>query len=446
MQDARQALLGYLEAGQTGCIAAETPQGRRLVYVMLGEILAAQSDEDDRRILEILRNGNSVDKGKLEALQRALQEGGGLSEQLFEAVADDRVMELYFERFRDNLFQFLASDSVEFTPMEAVFTDNIQVGHDSRALIDELAGLRERSLALLANENARVAPSGMAANNAAEAQIAEMCEGGLPLRELLQRAPWEMSRALAHLAEMVETGALRILPAEIPPVAEDEEPEEDATEEASRSKLAAFQPPADYEEPVDHELAAFQDYDTSRMGGDFSGEILDRVEVSEEAPRPEPLPPPSGETIIEMEDAEQALKDGTVQAVSLNFSGPQLQDDDALRRIEVVNDVLGHVAEYLGRVEGPGAGQAQVQLLVEGTPGNLAPLFKGVEVSPQGQLPAQHVLKNLRKRPATERRRLLDRALTDLIDRALSLANEELSEEQLEELLEHVAGYQSKLR
>jgi hypothetical protein len=180
------------------------------------------------------------------------------------------------------------------------------------------------------------------------------------------------------------------------------------------------------------------------VGGDFSSSVLDRVEVLDGAPPIQPLPP-INDGIIEMEEADASARDGGGRAVSLNFSGPKLADEDALRKLEVVNEVLATVCEAIVKAEGAGAGAARLQILVEGMSGPLVALFKNVEVSPRGTLPSQLILKNLKKRPIAEHRRLLNRGLSDIIERALSMAYETLDEEGMEAMLENIAGYQQRL-
>ncbi|MSQ01677.1 MAG: hypothetical protein EXR71_07260 [Myxococcales bacterium] len=204
-------------------------------------------------------------------------------------------------------------------------------------------------------------------------------------------------------------------------------------------------------EAFDDEMAAFQDYDAQRVGGEFitQTELLDRVEldtsVSDRAGRVEELPGDAGNVTIEMEDAEHARPHELASAVSLNFAGPKLADEDARRRVDVANDLLVNLVLALDRVGGAGSGQPAAQLLVEGTPGAFASLFKGVEVDASGRLPVDAVLKNLRKRPASEHRRLLNRGLVDLVERGLWLASEELDDTAIEALLVIVAGYQQRL-
>lgn len=443
-QDARQILLGYLEGGQTGCLVAHSPdRGEVQVYVMLGEVLAAHVVDDGQRVLRLLRNEGALDPRALEGLDVRVTGGMPISEALFDAVPDSRVLDLLFERFRDNLFAYLAASRVgEFTPMEAVFTDNIQVGHDSRALIDELWQLRRDVAGLLGADDLVLVPGALPPRGDEQGRILSLCIGGVALPDVIGRSAVEPSRTLATLQEMLQDGVVTTRAPELPD--DDFTDSDPITEEHAREAASAPTGRSVRFEPPDPELAAFQDYDTSRIGGDFTSErsLLDRVDLTMEPPKPSLAA--STETVIEMEDAENAKALGAA-VVSLNFSGPKLHEEEVERKIGVVNEVLATVAEALDAVEGRGAGQAHVQLLVEGSTGGIAPLFKGIEVMADGRLPAATLMKNLRKRPEAEHRRLLNRGLSDLIDRALSLANEALDEERLEALLERIAGYQQRL-
>jgi hypothetical protein len=146
-----------------------------------------------------------------------------------------------------------------------------------------------------------------------------------------------------------------------------------------------------------------------------------------------------------MEDAENATNSELASAVSLNFAGPKLGEDDARRKVLVVNEVLVQLLVGLDAAKGKGVGQSRAQLVIEGTPGAYSALFKGVEVDSGGQISVDLVMKNLRKRPASEHRRLLNRGMQDVIERALSVASEELDDAELERVLEAVAGYQQRL-
>ncbi len=531
--DPRDALIGSLDTGQTGCLVGRAATGARYrVYVMLGEILAAQSDEDDARLLARLVVGDLVEASQHEALRARVTKGGGLVESLFDVMPEQALLELLFERFRENLRAYLGAQQVEaFQAMDAVFTDNIQVGHDSRALVDELVASSVRVAALAAQPAMVLAPGAVPPQSERQRHLLVRCTDRIRLADLLDASGLEPGRTLEVAQDMLDRGMLvGLLPqarrraeARTDPLSARSEPAPDAgpepTPEAAAPPPEAAAPPpetpapapeapapapeaparrpsrkeapaalpephsapyalpkaadgaprrsplaADYipddptvEDPrrgpvhpgvdEDEDLAAFQDYDTARGGGSFLTDraLLDRVDLEEQPAEVAALPPASSSELIEMEDAEQAGKDALKSAVSLNFSGPKLHDDEIQRKLGVTNDVLATIAEAIEAVEGRGAGQARLQLLVEGTSVPLAPLFKGVELSNDGRLPVALVIKNLRKRPAGEHRRLLNRALSDLIERALSAAYESLDEAGLEAMLERIAGYQQRL-
>ncbi len=423
-------------------ISAETPLGRHQVYVMMGEVLAAHTAEDAPRVVELLSNARAADAEAIERVRVAVGQGGSLSEALFDAVAEDVVTALLHERFRENLLQFLAGgEALRLTPMDAVFTDNIQVGHDSRALVEELAALAELVRAFEPYLDVALVPGPRAAerrSDGVQRAIVSLAEGGRALYEVLRLSPRESGRTLAVVRTLLDSGVVRFAEStRTPPRQADPEAEVAAPAAAREGRRGA-------DEPFD-ELAAFQDYDTSRMGGDFTTEraLLDRVEVTDAERAPFVPLLASTETVIEMEEADAAARESG--AISLNFSGPKLHDDEAARKLEVLNDVCATVCAALDAVDGSGAGQAQLQLLIEGSSGAHALLFKNVEPSLDGRLPIAQVLKNLRRRPATEQRRLLDRALGDLIERALGAAGEALDEPRLESMLERIAGYQHRL-
>jgi hypothetical protein len=122
-----------------------------------------------------------------------------------------------------------------------------------------------------------------------------------------------------------------------------------------------------------------------------------------------------------------------------------LSEAHARAKIRVANDVLAAVSAAFDIAEGTGRGRAVLQLLVDGGPSQFAPLLQDLVLSEHGALPPAGVVANLRGRPPTEHRRLLNDALVDLIDRALSSAADELPEEQLDDVLSAIAGYRQRL-
>ena len=144
-----------------------------------------------------------------------------------------------------------------------------------------------------------------------------------------------------------------------------------------------------------------------------------------------------------MEEADEAAKDS--KAVSLSFGGPRLAEADARNKVAVANDVLAAVSFALDEQAGHGAGRIAIQLLLEGTPNQYAVLFQGADADKMGRVNAEVILRNLARRPESEHRQLLNLALADLIERALSSCLEELAEDAIDAMLEHIAGYQQRL-
>jgi hypothetical protein len=190
----------------------------------------------------------------------------------------------------------------------------------------------------------------------------------------------------------------------------------------------------------DSELGFFEDHDysgrggTGEDGGTFSSgrSNLDKVEVNS----------------IEQEAQKSAAEQDTLEVDEVpaaRYSAPTIDQEEAFGKIAVTNDVLGKIVVTFDEVEGPGRGRAVVQLLVDGSPSRYVSLFSDIQVTDGGELPAGEIVSNLLARPATEQRLLINQALSDMIDRALSTAADELPEEALDQLLEGTAGFRARL-
>ncbi len=437
------ALQSAMQAGQTGCLtASDAGLGVVEVYVMSGDVLAANSGDDDIRLLSCVSASGRVPIAELDARAERCASPGEFTEALYEILEEEVVQELLYERFRENIFCFLgATRAVEFEPMDSVFVSNLQVSHDSAGLVAELAALRARVSPLLASKQTLTTGRG-GSDQPEHLRLLTACRSGATIPELLRKAGSEPNRVLQALADLLDSGALGWAPPPAPPVAapssttasQPDAPE--ATAELEPPEPVRVPPPP----PIEDEsyLDAFGDYDTSRGDGSFSG-VRDRVDLLDDVT---PVKETREPEVIDMPEADTAAMAG---AVSLNFSGPRLADDDARNKIEVVNEVLQSVRAAIDPLNGGGGGHARMQLIVDGSAGPFAALFGGIELQADGRLPVEPVLKNLRKRPVAEHRPLLQRASIDIIERALSLASEDLDEDQMDEVLEKVVGYQQRL-
>lgn len=212
----------------------------------------------------------------------------------------------------------------------------------------------------------------------------------------------------------------------------------------------------------DGEMAMFADHDRYRGSGQgqftLGKELLDKVELLPEPRKPERVrlpgvglrttPPPElpeEESLIEMGEATPE-EEAEAGVVALAFSAPKLDVDQVLYKISVAGDVARTVSVQFDGCVGPGAGQTTIQLLVDAAAGPFARLFHGVRVEEDGGLDEDQILANLEQRPQAERRSLLDRCMKDFIERALSTAAEELTDEALDTVLNEIAGYQQRLR
>lgn len=228
--------------------------------------------------------------------------------------------------------------------------------------------------------------------------IAALSEGPTRLADLATALPLEPLAARAALASMLERGVVA---------------------------KADPRPPTDDDDGPD-DLEAFAGGDGSRGGGRDGSFVqdkrtLDRVEVVDVAEEPSP---------------------GRTEA---SYAAPTLAETDAMEKIAVANHVLQVVAGAFDRDVGHGRGVATVQLLLDGRPRAFVPLFEGLQAQAGGRLPSERLLHNLRQRPESEQRRLLNQGLLDLMDRALDRAAEELEDETLDAVLEKVVGYRQRI-
>ena len=217
---------------------------------------------------------------------------------------------------------------------------------------------------------------------------------------------------------------------------------------------------------ADDEMAMFRDHDRFRGAGQgqftLAKKLLDVVHLdgsdSESGSLPPPVEFPAGfgapvmaedgddDGMLEMGDAESASLTEADKVVALNFSAPKLELAEMDKKLRVATDVLTRISGALDTRLGPGAGQASVQLLLDGAPSAYAVVFQGLEARRDGTFDVSSAAKNIRRRPPGEHRRLIDNGTMDLIERGLSYAVAELDDDAMDALLQGIAGYQQRLR
>ena len=224
-----------------------------------------------------------------------------------------------------------------------------------------------------------------------------------------------------------------------------------------------IQPPGfDWTGVDDGDLALFTDLDR-KLGrgagqGEFIAEILDVVDLTGGPDLTGDLSSPdltgdlsaiedTGDeaSVIETGDASDMSEADRSKLVAINFSGPTLDEDDARLKVEICNEALAEIARALDEKNGPSSGQACVQLLIDGTPREFEVLFRGVEADREGQISVETVLRNLRRRPPSEHRALINRGVRDLVERALSSTYDELDDDEADRMLERVLEFERRL-
>ena len=485
----------------TGRLSVGVGSGAISVWLLKGAIVAATSPSDERQILRLVALADGLPPLRTSALGGVLQAGESIFGALVDEVQPNLVERLLFERFRANLAEFIGGMSrPNFEPLAMVFVDNLQLGHASAALLDECQALVDASESL--SPELLLVPGSATPTSAFGHDVLDRVRRQpATVGALMSMLPYEPLFVRAWLVESIASG---IVNSSIPRTgdedADDDWAEDDATENASLpSVIASLSPEVQAEaaepqapveigeqeveeleldmDPVsesieeprtpglaglagldgidfsddgpparlqswlsaahavdDDELDFFEDHDyagrggAGEGGGKFSTDThnLDKVSLDAE--------PPAPDEAIEVDEAPAS-----------RFGAPGLSESDALAKIEVINDVLRNVVTAFDGNNGSGRGREVVQLLVEGSPNRYSALFATLEIPDSGELPPDDLVANLQARPPSEQRLLLNQALSDLIERALSTVADELPEEVIDTLLEKTAGYRGRL-
>ncbi len=129
-----------------------------------------------------------------------------------------------------------------------------------------------------------------------------------------------------------------------------------------------------------------------------------------------------------------------------HFGAPRLDDEQLQRKVLVCNELLQAVADAIAQVHGFGSPvQDWIQQSIDCAPPAHAALFGGVQATPAGKLDATSIANNVRCRPLTEQRRLINDGLLDLMEGLLSRTADALPEDILDQLLIRTAGYRKRL-
>lgn len=490
---ANRALVARLEQHDTGRLRVGRGLAALHVCVWDGDLVSATTRDDLRHLLRRLLLAGEVDAEQVQEILQREAAGEPVMSELLDHCQPDVMATILYDRFIENLTRYLGSGAKpRFSHLPAIYADNFQIGHDVPTLLQTCADAWDDAMSI--DLDMDLFPGAAPPRTGLQRVVLSRVGGGVSVSRLLVQLPAEPFSARALIARMIrarildtnvqaeadtqQTASNPVLdtderhaigpdaaghapsepyvpddatpisvssmlapsPPEVPVEVEEDEDDEPPTEEVNKQELLA-EPESQgagnltsldawmsHGVEVEDDMEAFIDHDESRGDGEgtFTTEEhnLDRVEVVDVA-QDEP---------IEMDPQPTA-----------RFGAPVLSDEDARAKIGVANTVIIEVVKAMDAAEGSGRGEAALQILLDGSPAQYQPLFTGLAATDEGGLPSAGMLRNLQKRPPTEHRRLLNQGLLNLIERALSLAVEELPDEAIDEVLENVAGYRQRL-
>ncbi len=258
---------------------------RYRVYFLEGDIVAADSDAQDLRLGSLLYRLNKI---SLEQLEEAI-EGATGEQQLGEILVEKGFLtskerqEALFAQFHETLTTvFLLEDAdYEFTVQETIFAENLQLFHDTAALIEEgeklLEGVSELTRDIEANNHVyEVLKADFVPGRREEEEILRYIDGRRTAAEIFQLSPFDRMTTVHLLRLLLTHGVIR--------EAAPQEAEEPAQAQHEPEDTARPLAPT----PTDQDAGAKTVVKVGRSGTDdveaglfFSSQsVLDRVDLS----------------------------------------------------------------------------------------------------------------------------------------------------------------------
>ena len=142
--DTYQALTEHLSGGEIGCLKLENSSSKIAVYVMYGGIVGAISQTDDAQLVRRLRLANHLNDAQVRVLSTVMKADKPLLNFLFEMLSEETLHQFLYEQFLENIATFLSSTSkCQYEKLQAVFIDNLQMGHDTEFILNHCSKLAE---------------------------------------------------------------------------------------------------------------------------------------------------------------------------------------------------------------------------------------------------------------------------------------------------------------
>lgn len=570
---ATRRLLTLLRDKATGRLEVGAGGSTLSVYVLHGEVVAAVSAEDERQLIHLLRLRQELPDDQLAPMEVRADAGESVFGDLLTANPPS-LEDLLAQRFRQNLCDYVASlEKPSFAPQKGVFVDNIQMGHESRPLVEACCAFATKAQRIDPDQLLIRGPS--TPRTESGAIVASLLNHEpQSVYALTLRIPLEPTAARCLLVDLVTEGVAQVPGAVVEPKGaggkpeddtrpEDDSRPEDGTTPEDDSRPEDSVPPLDEEEPPTESaiqrpspaaLLADEDIESEEGVVRLLDEPIEQApppsapssdlppddELSEEVPQsiddepepveepesieeepvddePEPIDEPAADELgpedneaedfdVVADESDESQSSGAPRSLAAwladathvdddeldffsdhdhdrgsaeegafsteshnldkvdvtafdddeileaeeapsapKFSAPVLGEEALEAKIDVATDMLQKIVAAFDRADGSGAGQAAMQLLVDGAPPKFVPLLTGLTLGDDGSLPTGRVLANLYSRPATEHRKLINDGLLNLMERALSKAADELPDELFDSVYEGVAGYKQRL-
>lgn len=227
---AARSLLARVESRSTGKLTVGAGTAEVAVYLLNGDVVAATSPEDDKVLVRMLSASGAVAPARAAALTELAEQAGDVFSELMALGLD--LETVLAERFRQNLADYLASVSApRFLDQRGMFVTNIQVGHDTRRLIDELCHQSDVAKAVDPENLVTRGRADPGADPMRRRIVAAASSGPVPIATLLDGVPLESLRGRVLVAEMLATGAL------CPPQSPEAEVEVEPSDEISNPFL-----------------------------------------------------------------------------------------------------------------------------------------------------------------------------------------------------------------
>jgi len=404
--------------GHSGKVSVGAGSAQIDLFLLDGELIGSGAPDDLDHYVERLRTFGHLSEEATERLQDAgprTSYGPDPRLAVLHRAVPRRVMDRYLrERFQENICRFIEHRGTPaFQETIAVWTENLQIGMPADRLIQRCQRMLTKARSVATRQYV-IPGEGSFASPLAD-QAREAVKGG-PQRvaAVADALDLEPTAALAAVAKLLDNGVLAKAPNSAVP--------ESTEASSSHSVLSSA------------DLDAFRgDADLQRGGGRSgtfvtSSRNLDRVELGDL----------SGVITQRNESKPQADK-------SRSFSARSLSEDEVAEKIEIANHVLGSLAQALDQTKGRGAGLRAVTRGLTEDPDMTGPLFRGIEPTVSGRLPQRALILNLRKRPTTEHRRLLQKSLLSLIQWVMDEAADHMDDDAFETLFQSVGNYQKRL-